>query len=350
MKSKKLLIMIAAITAITVTGVASMTGAIFTDSEQSTGNALQFAPAFQSFFYIDPVRVTPSVADSWQDVDVSSYIPARATGVILHYDMTGASVGEEIGFRKNGSTDNRTGINMVQTHAWAMIGVDSNRIFEAYVGSTAIDIWLVGYTTAGVVFFDNSIPKTVAVNNSWQDINIAADTGADTAIGVILEVAQSSATITWGVRKNGSTDNRRSASAYQHKWAIIGVDSNEIFEARTSNAGNVTFHVIGYVKYGAYFFTNGVDKTPAAGSWQDVNVSGDTGGTDVANGVFIEVYGTTDGPMYGLRKNGSSEAIIAEARRHAWGIVECDASEIYEAYLSVSGPTQHLIGYSIRAP
>ena len=257
---------------------------------------------------------------------------------------------EVIGFRKNGSADNRIGVNEVETHAWAMIGVDSNRIFEAYVGSTAIDIWLVGYTTAGVVFFDNSIPKTVPTNNSWQDISIAADTGADTAIGVILEVAQSTSLITWGVRKNGSSDNRSGAYAYQHKWAIIGVDDNEVFEGRASWRTRVTFHVIGYVQYGAYFFTNGVNKTPATGAWRTVNVSGDSVGTDIANGVFIEVYGTTDGPRYGLRKNGSSEAIIEQSKRHAWGIVECDASEVYEAYLSSSGPTQHLVGYSVRAP
>jgi hypothetical protein len=316
-------------------------------------NSLMPSPAYaatgQSFYYIEPaVNVTPGTAGSWQDVDVSGYLPAGATGVILHYDMTGAGADQAIGFRKNGSADNRIQYNEVEIHTWAMIGVDGSRIFEVYVGSTAVDVWLAGYATDGVTFFDNSHDKTLTASATWQDIDISGDTGSDTAIGVILEVSQGLTATTWGVRKNGSSDARTGAYARLHKWAVIGVDGSEIFEGYASDYTDITFHVIGYVTSGAYFFTNGVDKTPGAGSWTDTDITADTVGSDIANGVFIEVYHTASGQQYGLRQNGSAESIIGQPKRHAWGILGVDSGEVFEAYLDLVGPSMHLIGYSIQ--
>ena len=59
----------------------------------------------QTFNYLNnPINVTPATAGSWQDVDVSLYIPIGATGVIVQW------VGElatdwDYGIRMNGSSD-----------------------------------------------------------------------------------------------------------------------------------------------------------------------------------------------------------------------------------------------------
>ena len=60
-------------------------------------------------------------------------------------------------------------------------------------------------------------------------------------------------------------------------------------------------------------------------------------GADKAVGVFVEVYDFSDA-RYGFRKNGSSENITGQAKRHAWGFVEVGPNKIYESYLSDEGP------------
>jgi len=258
--------------------------------------------------------------------------------------MQPAGADKAIGFRKKGSTDDRIQNSDWETHSWAMIGVDANRTFEAYVGATSIEIWLVGYASSGVVFCDNAIDKTLGSATLWNDIDISSDSGEDTAIGVILEVTQSSTSRTWGVRKKGSSDNRERAYARMHRWAIVGVDENEVYQGRVSGTTNI-FHVLGYVTSGAVFFTDAMDVTPASGSWVDVDVSGSTG-TDKAVGVFVEMYDRDSDARYGFRKNGSLDDTTGQSRRHTWGFVEVGPNEVYEAYLSAEGPTHSLIGYS----
>src|SRR3989344_4521565 len=123
------------------------------------------------FNYITPVNATPITANSWQDVDVSAYVPSGATGVILHVDVDNGYTGG-LGLRKNGSTDTGRGglyANGNNQHFWTMAGLDANRIFEAYIGTNTelIRIWLTGYTMSGVTFFDNAYEKTPAATGVW---------------------------------------------------------------------------------------------------------------------------------------------------------------------------------------
>lgn len=144
----------------------------------------------QSFYYIDPVEVTPATPDEWTDVNVSAHIPAGATGVILHVVNKAPTTAYLFGLRKNGSGDNRTTKIWRTQHFWAMIGVDANRIFEAYLDDvTDIDLLLVGYTISGVTFFTNAYPKTpdslfdsYSEANKDADCNLQAQHGSATAL------------------------------------------------------------------------------------------------------------------------------------------------------------------------
>ncbi|GAI62390.1 unnamed protein product, partial [marine sediment metagenome] len=109
-----------------------------------------------------PTEITPSTPSSWEDVDVSSYVPSGATGVILHIVNNHLASGEHVGVRKNGSTDDRHSDFTPSAHFGAAIGVDTNRVFEAYVESTTnIDIYLIGYTVSGVTFKTNADDKSL---------------------------------------------------------------------------------------------------------------------------------------------------------------------------------------------
>ena len=291
----------------------------------------------QTFFPIDPIKVTPGTAGSWQDVDVSSYVPEGATGVILHYTNNYASADYNLGLRKNGSSDDRHPDLHRYSHGWAAIGIDANRVFEAYVeNKTRLDIYLVGYTVAGVTFKTNADDKSLSSTNSWLDIDCSTE--ASNAIGLIFEVGGGS-DWAYGFRKNGSSDNRYNWG-YKRAFPLIGCDASQICEGYIENT-DVDFFLVGYITDGATFNTNATDVSlSTTGSWLDLSAlpSG-------ANLGFIEII-TTSIYSYGLRKNGSSEDLYYNIAYHTSGIVECDAGQVIEGKIANVGVDFFVVGYS----
>ncbi|MFQ5908897.1 MAG: hypothetical protein ACE5JE_08770 [Thermoplasmata archaeon] len=295
-----------------------------------------------AFSYITPVEVTPGTASTWVDVDVSAYVPSGATGVILHV-VNNAGGDVVYGLRKPLSTDNRLELTYPNSHLWAMIGINETQIFQANVADiTGMDLWLTGYTTSGVTFFTNAVDKSLGSTGSWVDIDISGDTGADTAIGAIVEI-DGAWTEDFGLRMKGSSDNR--VAHGRHTWAIVGVDGGEVFQGNIT-ATTIDFFVVGYVTSGATFFTNAVDKSlTSTGSWLEIDISGDTG-SNTANGAFLEVNSGQSND-YGLRKNGSSENILNRGAFSNWGFVEVDANETLEGQIANLASDFYLVGYSL---
>lgn len=296
----------------------------------------------QTFFPITPVEVTPATASAWTDVDVSAYVPAGATGVILHLVNTYAAA-YAIGLRKNGSTDSRIADIFGPSHSWAAIGVDASRIFEAYVGNiTNIDIYLVGYTVSGVTFFTNAYDKSLTTTGAWTDIDSATE--APSAIGLIWEILGGAEHYLFGLQKKGSTDNRTATTVYHRTFgAIIGSDTSQIVEGYINNTA-VDFFLVGYITDGATFNTNATNVSlSTTATWLDLAAL-------PANSVmgFIEVT-TSPGYNYGLRKNGSTEDIYYGASRHPWAFVECDAGGIIEGKIANVAVDFFVVGYATGA-
>lgn len=293
--------------------------------------------------WIDPVEITPETSGSWQDVDLSAYIPTSATGVMLHFANSSTGSGYSVGFRKNGSTDDRADNLYTNSHMCCAIGVDSQQIVEIRVFSTtAIESYLVGYFEDESVFFTNATEKAPSSTNTWLDCDISGQTSDDTAIAAIWEIIQLSGLYNCGLRKNGSTDNRTQCAHRDHSGAIIGVDENEVCELYRSST-NVKFYLVGYIKSGAVFLTNATDLSlSTTGTWLDLSAlpSGAYGG-------FIEVH-SSGTYRYGLRKNGSSEEIYRRVYRHLWFFVECDEDQIIEGKIENTGADFYLVGYAIE--
>ena len=292
----------------------------------------------QTFFPIDPVEVTPGTANSWEDVDVSSYVPEGATGVVLHLVDTNTSFHRYVGIRKNGSTDDRHNDIAIGAHFWAAIGVDTSRIFEAYIeNTTQVDIYLVGYTKSGVTFKTNADDKSLGSTGSWQDIDCSAE--APNAIGLIFE-SYSYDSLAFGMRKNGSSDNRTN-NKYKQTWTIIGCDTSQICEGYIQNT-NIDSFLVGYITDGCTFNTNADDVSlGSVGSYIDL-----TALPSGANMGFIEVIAGSTAYYYGLRKNGSSEDIHYDVYYHAWAMVECDDSQIIEGRIQSTSIDFFVVGYS----
>lgn len=296
--------------------------------------------------WITPTEVSPGSANGWIDVDVSGNVAVGTTGVILHLINKGANDGDDMGIRKNGSTDARNADINNDSHYWAMIGVDGSYIFEAYIGDTTdIDIFLVGYTDSGATFFTNGINYEPAAG-SWTDKDATSDTSADT-VGLIFETYTSQRDYGVGYRKNGSTDTWGDTDGSWRKfWAIIGCDDDEIVEIFVENAANSTVFLVGYIENGATFLTNATQIAESV-TWADIAAL-----PEGATGAFIEVENTNATyNHYGLRKNGSAEDIVRRARQHCWGIIEADEDRIIENEISNTsyGPFMQLVGYSTAA-
>jgi len=307
----------------------------------------------QTFFPVTPVECTPGTANSWQSVDLDTYVSglgSDVTGVILHivdnYPTYGQGFYRAVGFRKNGSTDNRTDLLYARSHFWGAIGVDSNHVFQCYVGDTTyIDFYIVGYTRTGVTFFTNAYDKSLATANAWVDINCAAQ--APNAIGLIFEETQVNydGNYIWGLRNNGSGDSRIYDSD-RHAAAIIGCDSSRVCEGRigTGTVGQIHFWLVGFVTDGATFYTTATDLSfNQRNRWRALS-------TLPAGAVmgFIEVISGNYQQNFGLRENGSSESIImgAAGEQHSWGIVKCDASRIIEGNIDNTAVDFFLVGYA----
>jgi len=296
----------------------------------------------QAFFPIDPVEVTPG-STGWQDVNGADFgVPEGATGVLTHIVNTHASNTYACGLRKNGSTDTRTPNRRPATHCWSAIGVDDNRIFEANVGdTTSIDIYLIGYTKSGVTFFTNSYTKAPDAGD-WEDVDCSE---CPNAIGLIWEIIGHPWLVQdFGIRKNGSTDNRLGEVVSRHGFgAIIGCDSSQICEIYRENALQ-NCYLVGYITDGATFNTNGTDVSLSTiQTWLDLTA---LPATSVMG--FIEVNCVTTGPnyYYGLRKNGSAENIDQTSANHNWAFVECDASQIIEGKTITTDLDFFFIGYA----
>jgi hypothetical protein len=298
----------------------------------------------QTFYPITPVNVTPGTTGSWQDVACSSYIASGATGVVVHVLNTSLATTYIAKIRCNGSTDARQNGMNFDCHAWAAYGVDGSRIFEAYIGSSDVQVWLVGYTMTGVTFKTNGVSKTIGATSTWTDVDCTSDTSAS-AVAIIFEPFSFGYQV--GVRKNGSSDALTEYANYPDniQSAIIGCDDSQIVEVYTDYPGDTIFFLTGYVTDGVTMNTNGTDFTlhSPLDTWTDMTALS----SDAVMG-FIDYQASSDSIRSGFRKNGSAEDFAVRVYRHVWALVECDASHIIEAYTDTDGLNCKLVGYATQ--
>mgnify|MGYP001096114122 CR=1 FL=1 len=230
-----------------------------------------------------------------------------------------------------------------------VIGVDSNRIFEAKIQSSDIKVWLVGYCDDNVVLFSNVIDKSTGTTGSWVDTNVSTDVSAD-ATGVILKFINTLNNYYTGcnVRKNGSTDNRTGGiHGLAREDRVIGIDANKIFEQYIGNT-SIDCKLVGYTKPPVTFFTNAIDKSlTATGTWTDIDLTSDTDPT--ADGAMWEISSGTSGAYKGeFRKNGSTDDRTSSAKIGAkiiHALVGLDSGNICEGWIDNTAVDFYLIGY-----
>ena len=301
-------------------------------------------------FFLNGIDVTPGTTGQWTDVDVSSHIPSGSTGVVVKINNTSnASRGE---VRKNGSSDDFGCYLGGNNGRFALVGVDANRVFEAYIANSNVEIILVGYTDESCVFFDNAIEKTISTG-SWQDIDASGDISSE-ATGVICLLINTSGSTNYsaGIRKNGSSDEFTYGDIYKgarFNYQLCGVDASRIFESRIENSA-VEVYLVGYTKSPITFLTNGIDKSLSqTNEWTDIDVTSETEAE--ADGVIIFMKNTSSSSQgrSDVRKNGSSDddppMLLFYAGCCAAGLCGMDSGQVFEGYIAITNIDFYLIGY-----
>jgi hypothetical protein len=220
-------------------------------ADERTASVATCASTEYVFNYCEsPIDISPAGTGAWVDVDVSSYMPAGATGAILHEVNTTGSA-RVYGVRKKGSTDTwmtQGDTSRANSHGYLMVGLDPNGVFELYQEENDVDTYLIGYTMSGATFFTNAVDKSIGTTAAWTDVDISSDTGADTAIGAIFIVRNTLAgDVLGGVRKNGSTDDfYHEVDHGDAHVALVGVDGNEVAEMKIATT-DLDLYLMGYV-------------------------------------------------------------------------------------------------------
>ena len=300
-----------------------------------------------------PLDVSPA-GTGWVQVDVSATVPVGSTGVILQV-VADAATDYDYGVRMNGSTDDwmvaRNDDNLkAGTQRFYMVGVDAGRVFEVFQDSATITTYLVGYTGNGVTFFTNAINKSFdAPLNTYQDIDISADTGADTAIAGIFDVNNlASLGRMYALRNKGSTLDlyieTRADSFHTH---VVGVNGSEVAEAKIDDA-QVDLYLTGYITSGAVFFTTPVDKSTADTSYFDIDITPDIGADD-ANGAILEYFETGgNARRVAVRAKGETYDYYFDMRHHG-AFVAIDINNIFQQKVEWQDMDTYLHGYTLAS-
>jgi len=206
-------------------------------------------------FFTNYIEVTPGTT-GWRDVDVSAHVPAGTTGVILDIQNVDTS-NRYYAVRKKGSTDDRSTLRIHQgCHTYAVVGVDNNRQFQAYIEVVGkVRIYLVGYTGPTGVggklgYFTNAPGVADPPINTWTDRD-ANDYGVPTnATGIIVEIANppSNAHYQGAIRENGGTDSWITYSDIEmvhHVYLACGLDADGVFEYRIEDT-DVGSYIVAY--------------------------------------------------------------------------------------------------------
>lgn len=187
-------------------------------------------------------------------------------------------------------------------------------------------------------------PVDVTPETGWWDIDLSAHIPAG-ATGAVFHVEGTPGPCGFCLQKKGSTDSRNQPiqDDSNHTWAACGVDANRVIRAYKQGPW-AKFWLVAYTMSGVTFHTNGYDKSPAVGSWQDVDCSVEAPG---AIGLIFEIICVGTAYNFGIQKKGSTDNRLSKIADHVHflAIVGCDASQVCQIYRENTWIECYLLGY-----
>ena len=308
-----------------------------------------------AFNYLDTPQLIPppSTPNIWEDVDVSAFVPTGASGAILQV-IGDPAIAYDYGVRRKSSSDTwmlqADQNTKADTHRFLFVGLDENGVYQVNAESLTITTYLVGYTGDGVTFFIDAVDKSFnSPLGTYQDVNISADTGVDTAVGAIFHVHTTSiGSGSYGLRmEGGSTDLYQDARAESVQAHVIGVNGSERLEAKIETA-NIDLYLVGYVTSGAVFFADPIDvSTDTLDAYVDADITPYIG-TDDANGAILEWIDIDNSSRAtAVRREGATYDYYHDMR-HTGAIVAIDDNDVFEhKHAATDRMDLYVLGYTL---
>lgn len=180
-------------------------------------------------FFTDAVDKSIGTTATWTDVDISSDTGGD-TAIGAFFESISNGSGQDFALRKNGSTDDFYSFDRFTL--WGdVVGLDGSEICEMKIVSTAQDCFLVGYFTGNCAFNTNMTDRSLGTTGSYTDLAALTDTSA---VGACYKSFKSGSH-NFGIRKNGSSDDRTGNVARKHSQIFVECDESRLVEMKISN-------------------------------------------------------------------------------------------------------------------
>lgn len=246
--------------------------------------------------FTTPGELMHEVDGAWTDIDLTAHLGADAGNVAgVYIYVRNTLSGNDIGFRKNGSTDTFIGRISNNHECYFAVGVDGDDIFEAFADDASnISLWLFGYwTNDEAEFLTNAQAVTPASGGVWTSTDLSSYfTG--TVQAAFFTICNTNAALpSWGCQDIDGPDRYgTSPEAYCLETGVAPATS-ESCELYTSTTTSTTIYCVGAIISGFTKFTDTIDITGADAWEDDKSLSGNATAGDKA---FIYHYhdGTGD--------------------------------------------------------
>lgn len=276
----------------------------------------------------------------WPDKSpLKDHLPADTKLLFLHSNNT--SYGTYLGLQPNGSSFWQTEGRNAMGHQWAFVGCNPD--IEAQFRVRRIPgqkLYLEGYARGdNIVVFTNPIDKTPTPLLSWETIDLA--TLCPGAIGILCQVIHDTYQQSWGLRQEGSTDNRVFAS--KQAWYIIGCNTAQkiqFYRGKFYDKGPKLW-IWGYILGDAVFYLNGVPFKPQAPeAYSDIQAP------PPSNMVFAETVYNNYLHLHSIRQKGLATDIYRGPYfNHNGTFVGLNAASQFQVKTQSPLLDAYLIGY-----
>ena len=249
------------------------------------------------FWFIDAIDISLSATASWQDIDLSAYVPTGTTGAIV--EVINIATSGNLSGLVRGKEDARAYMSDAEyeqianeTHRWQIVKVDSNRLIQGYIEDVQIDFKLKGYTLGSdPSYFANAPDVTPSTEDEWTDVDVTANVDSDTDGVILFITSTSNVDRNYGVRPIGSTFNvtTRDLDGYENTMYLVAINSENKFAVYHGDFATTKFYLIAQTKGSVVYFLEEVAITaPTTGSWQELDAD-DYNVPAAANGLFFRI-------------------------------------------------------------
>ena len=330
----------------------------------ATPNGVAATSSFSAkgfFWFTNAFDISLTTTASWQDIDLSAYVPPGTTGAVVEVvntvntnDLSGVVRGKED--TRDYMSNPLFEAMAAETHRWQIVKVDSNRLIQGYIENVAIDFKLRGYTLGSdPSYFANPPDITPATKGQWETIDVSAYVDAD-ADGVILLVdSTNNKGKKYAIREVGSIflaagPDKHEIGEYSNTMYLVGINAADRFQAWLGEVLTIKIYLVGQTKKSVVYNLEDVAVAdPATGSWQELDANTYNVPTE-ANGLFLRAGALiANNKKLGFRHGDSTDDWNGNVGRntHLLAGTGIRADDVWDEYMEDTKTEVFIAAYTV---